>query len=587
MEINERMEANEGTEANEGMDAKQRYLAKPWCKFYPPGVPETVEIPPISLPCLFEQTADKYASRVAIHFYGTNIKFQDLKDQVLRMANALSHLGVKKGDRVALYLLNTPQFVISYLATLRLGAILTPISPVYTSPEVKHQLSDSGAKTVICQDILFSNVEKTGLKLDHVIVTGIAEYLPWLKRALGKSLLGRVARDIEIPKVDLSAADGVHQFQDLLKRYPPTPPEVDLDPLTDLAVLPYTGGTTGPPKGAMLTHRNLLATQRQTTAFWPVMEPGKEVIIAFLPFYHIYGQIVAMVNSLFLGGTMVLFTTPDVDDIIDAIDDRGATVLYGVPTFFEYLKEYHRTGQAGWKRLKLITCGADTLHEATITSWQGRTGSKIMEGYGMTETTAVSHANPLGRGKVGSFGIPIPNVLAAVVDPDTNAFVPPGEVGEMVLRGPNMMGGYWQNPAETGRTLVDIDGDGWLKTGDLVRMDDEGYFFFYDRKKDLIKYKGYSVFARDIEEHLMKHPQIKAAGVIGVPDPTVGEIVKAVIVLQNEARGKLSEEDIVAYCREGLAHYKVPRIIEFRGELPRTDVGKTSRRELREEVEAG
>ncbi|MHB0886285.1 MAG: AMP-binding protein [Bacillota bacterium] len=581
------MEANEHADLKEQSDFRQVYLSKPWRKHYPQGVPETVEIPSVSLPGLFEETADKYASRVAIHFYGTNVKFQELKEQVLRMANALSNLGVKKGDRVALYLLNTPQFVISYLAALRLGAIVTPISPVYTSPEVKHQLSDSGAKTVICQDILYANVQKTGLALDNVIVTGIAEYLPWLKRALGKSLLGRVVRDIEIPKVDLAATAGVHQFQDLLKRFAPTPPAVDIDPRKDLAVLPYTGGTTGPPKGAMLTHSNLLATQRQTTAFWPVMEPGKEVVIAFLPFYHIYGQIVAMVNSLFLGGTMVLFTTPDADDIIDAVDDRGATVLYGVPTFFEHLKEYHRTGQADWKRFKLITCGADTLHEATVHAWVERTSSQIMEGYGMTETTAVSHANPLGRGKIGSFGIPVPNVVAAVVDPDTNAFVAPGEVGEMVLRGPNMMGGYWQNPAETARTLVDIDGDVWLKTGDLVRMDDEGYFFFYDRKRDLIKYKGYSVFARDIEEHLMKHPQIKAAGVIGVPDPTVGEIVKAVIVLQNEARGKLSEEDITAYCREGLAHYKVPRIIEFRGELPRTDVGKTSRRELREEVEAG
>ncbi len=579
------MDVNEHADLKEQPDFRQIYLSKPWCKYYPQRVPETVEIPTISLPRLFEETADKYASRVAIHFYGTNLKFQELKEQVLRMANALSNLGVKKGDRVALYLLNTPQFVISYLAALRLGAIVTPISPVYTSPEVKHQLSDSGARTVICQDILYANVQKTGLELDNVVVTGIAEYLPWLKRALGKSLLGRVVRDIEIPKIDLAATAGVHQFQDLLKRFAPTPPAVDIDPRKDLAVLPYTGGTTGPPKGAMLTHSNLLATQRQTTAFWPVMEPGKEVIIAFLPFYHIYGQIVAMVNSLFLGGMMVLFTTPDADDIIDAVDDRGATILYGVPTFFEHLKEYHRTSQAGWKRLKLITCGADTLHEATIHAWVERTQSHIMEGYGMTETTAVSHANPLGRGKIGSFGIPVPNVVAAVVDPDTNTFVAPGEVGEMVLRGPNMMGGYWQNPAETARTLVDIDGDVWLKTGDLVRMDDEGYFFFYDRKRDLIKYKGYSVFARDIEEHLMKHPQIKAAGVIGVPDPTVGAIIKAVVVLQNEARGKLSEEDVTAYCREGLAHYKVPRIIEFRGELPRTDVGKTSRRELREEGE--
>ncbi len=560
------------------------YLAKPWCRFYPEGVPEHIDLPRVAIPDQFDRMADRYGNRTAVYFYGRKIKYGDLKKEVHRFAASLHRLGIKKGDRVALYLLNTPQFIIAYLAVLKVGAVVTPISPVYTSAEVKHQLADSGAEAIVCQDILYDNVLKTGLKLKAAIITEIAEYLPPLKRALGKSILSRVARDIEIPAIDIHYGEGVYRFQELL-RTEASPPPVEIDPLSDLAVLPYTGGTTGPPKGVMLTHYNLIATQMQTTGFWPIMQEGEEVIIAFLPFYHIYGQIVALINGLFLGAEIVLFTTADFDDIIYGIDSRRATMLFGVPTFFEYLKEYDKTDRADWRRLKLITCGADTLHEKTVASWEERTGTTIMEGYGMTETTAVSHANPLGRNRVGSFGVPVPNVEAAIVDPDTGEFCPVDEVGELILSGPNITSGYWNNPAETARVFVELEGRRWLKTGDLVRMSAEGYFYFYDRKRDLIKYKGYSIFARDIEEYLYRHPQIKAAGVIGVPNRKVGHLIKAIVVLENEARGKISEEEIKEYCRQGLAHYKVPKIIEFRGELPQTDVGKISRRELREELE--
>jgi len=570
------------------MDIRDLYLSRPWRRFYPEGLPDPLEIPPVTLPRLFAERAARHAGRAAVNFYGNRIRYRELQEQILRLAAALARLGVEKGDRVALYLLNTPQFIISYLAVLHLGAVVTPISPVYTSLEVKHQLEDSGARVVICQDIIYDNVAGAGVPLDSVIVTGIGEYLPWLKRALGKSLMAKVARDIEIPDVALGRDEGVHQFQDLVKAHSPAEPDADIDAGRDLAVLPYTGGTTGPPKGAMLTHTNVLATHYHTTTLWPVMEEGKEVIIAFLPFYHIYGQVVAMLNGLFLGGTLVLFTTIDLDDIIDAIDLERATMLLGVPTFYEYLKEHARTDRADWRRLKLLTSGADTLHETTVKAWEQRTGSRIMEGYGLTETAAVSHTNPIGRRKIGSFGVPVPNVDAVVIDPDTHEFLPPGDVGELALSGPNIMKGYWGRPEETARALVELDTPGggvWFKTGDLVRMDDEGYFFFYDRKKDLIKYKGYSVFAREIEDYLYQHPMIKAAGVIGVPDPKAGHIVKAIVVLEREARGKMSEGEVLDYCREGLAHYKVPKIVEFRGELPQTDVGKISRRELREELE--
>jgi long-chain acyl-CoA synthetase len=252
---------------------------------------------------------------------------------------------------------------------------------------------------------------------------------------------------------------------------------------------------------------------------------------------------------------------------------------------YEYLKEYEKTNRVDWKRFKIVACGADTLHESTINQWERRTKSQIQEGYGNTECSALSHASPVHRPKTKTFGVPIPNLKAAIVSHDGLDYMPVGEVGELIISGPNVMRGYWHRPEETAESLIELDGDTWLRTGDLVSMDEEGYFHFFDRKRDLIKYKGYAVFARHVEEVLYNHPQVKAAGVVGVPDPKVGAIIKAYVVLHSEARGKVSEEEIITYCHENLAHYKVPKIIEFRGELPKTDVGKVSRRELREESE--
>jgi long-chain acyl-CoA synthetase len=567
------------------MDAKALYMKKPWLKFYPEGVPEEVDFPEISVPEIFDQMADKYGSKTALIFYGNKITYKKLKELIDRFATALVDLGVHKGSTVALYLLNCPQFVIAYFAALKVGAKVTPISPVYTSIEVKHQLEDSEADTIVCQDIMYDNVEKTGLTLKNVVLTNIAEYLPALKKLVGKSALGKVYREMHVPTPTFMEEAGLLQFQDLIKRYSPQPPHIVLDPEKDIAVLPYTGGTTGLPKASVLTHRNLIATQAQGRAFWPILKEGREVVIAFLPFFHIYGQSVVMIMNLVQGATLVLFTTPDVDDILSAIERYQASGFFGVPTLFEYLKEYEKTDRVNWKRLKLIGCGADTLHESTIKDWETRTGTKILEGHGMTETCSLNHASPYQRPKAGSFGVPIPNVKAAIVDHASTEFLPPGEIGELLLAGPNIMQGYWKRPEETREAIIEIDGEKWLRTGDIVSMDEEGYFHFFDRKRDLIKYKGYSVFARHVEEVLYQHPQIKAAGVVGVPDPKVGQLIKAYVVLQSEARGKISEEEIMEFCRRNLAHYKVPKIVEFRGELPKTDVGKVSRRELREEAE--
>ncbi|MCG6878612.1 MAG: long-chain fatty acid--CoA ligase [Deltaproteobacteria bacterium] len=567
------------------MRAKEAYAAKPWMVHYPEGVAEEVEVPEMSVPRAFDKMADQYANKNALIFYGKKITYRKLKELTDSFASALSALGVSKGDTVALYLLNCPQYVIAYFGALKVGAKVTPISPVYTSKEVKHQLEDSEARAIVCEEILYDNVERTGLKLNHVILTDIADYLPSLKKLFGKNALSKAYSGMAAPSQEHVEKAGLLRFQDLLKKYPGPPPPVEINPREDLAALPYTGGTTGLPKAAMITHYNMIALQQQIMAFWPMFEEGNEVVMGFLPFFHIYGQVVVMFNSLVQGFTVVLFTTPDIDDILTAMDRYQASAFFGVPTLFEYLKEYEKTDRVNWKRLKMIACGADTLHESTINAWERRTGAPIMEGYGMTETTAVSHSTPYHRPKSGSFGVPLPGLDAAIVDVDGDQCMPVGEDGELILSGPNIMQGYWRRPDSTKESMMDMDGKRWLRTGDLVRMDEEGYFHFVDRKRDLIKFKGYSVFARHVEEVLYKHPKIKAAGVVGVPDPKVGHLIKAYVVLESDARGKISEEEIMEFCRQNLAHYKVPRIIEFRGELPKTDVGKVSRRELREEME--
>ncbi len=567
------------------MNAKETYASKPWLKYYPEGVPETVDIPTVSVPDRFDQAVEKFGNQTALIFYGKKISYAKLKELIDRFATALADLGVKKGDTVALFLLNCPQYVIAYFGALRIGAKVTPISPVYTSHEIKHQIQDSDATTIVCQDILYDNVEKTGISMKNVILTSVLEYLPTFKKLLGKGTLGKDYSELQVPTPEHRAQAGLLDFQELLKKHPPQPPKVMIDPTKDIAILPYTGGTTGLPKAAVLTHANMVALQAQGQAFWPFFEEGNEIVMAFLPFFHIYGQVVVMFASVIRGFTMVLFTTPDIDDIISAMERYQVSAFNGVPTMFEYLKEYEKTDRVNWKRLKMIACGADTLHDSTIEAWERRTGSKILEGYGMTETTSLSHGSPRFRPKKGSFGVPIPGMKAAIINHEGLDYLPVGEVGEMILSGPNIMQAYWKREEETRQALIDIDGEKWLRTGDLVSMDEEGYFHFFDRKRDLIKYKGYSVFARHVEEVLFKHPQIKAAGVVGVPDPKVGNLIKAYVVLESEARGKISEEEIINFCKENLAHYKVPKIIEFRGELPKTDVGKVSRRELREEGE--
>jgi long-chain acyl-CoA synthetase len=563
---------------------KAAYESRPWLKFYLPEVSADIEMTDKSAVDTFDEATEKWKDRTAIVFYGRKMSYGELRDHVDRFATALHDLGVKKGDRVALLLLNSPQFIIAYFGALKAGAVLTAISPFYVSPEIKHQIEDSGARIIICQDNLYDNVERSGVQLDKVILVNITDYLPWLKRFMGSSVLRAVYQKMAAPPTELYEREGFYRFKDLIKQYPPNPPKIEFNNKEDLVTLPYTGGTTGLPKGVMITHYNITASQAIAARFWgDITQEGKETILAYLPFYHIYGQAVIALGGLSQGWTMVIFTTIDLDDLLNATESYKATIFYSVAALYEYLRDYHRTDRVNWKRIKVLVSGADILLEDTAKGWEKRTGSKIHEGWGMTETTSVGIVNPYGRTKVGSFGVPLPNTVAAIIDPDSVNFLPVGEIGELALKGPQIAKGYWKNPSATKETFAEIDGDIWLRTGDLCRMDEDGYFFFYDRKRDMIKHKGKVVYAREVEEVLAAHPQIKETGVIGVPDPEVGEKVKAVVVLESEARGKLSEMEIMKYCAEKLPDYKCPTIVEFRGEIPKTDVGKVSRRELREE----
>lgn len=555
---------------------------KPWLEFYPGDVSPNMDIPDKSIVKILDEAAQKQGDGIALVFYGRKITYKELMDQVNRLAAALTDKGVKKGDIIALLLLNSPQYIIAFFAAMKIGAVITPISPVYVSSEIKHQLEDSGARTIICLDILYEGFKKTGIEMDNVILTNISEYLPFMKRKFGASVLSGVYRQMQAPPVEAGKGNGIYKFQELIKKYPPNPPEVDLDLHKDLATLHYTGGTTGRPKGVMLTHSNMAAGQIQNLAMYPFLGDAAECYAAYMPLYHIAGQ-AQITCALCRGWTALVFTTPDVEEILKAMKIYNATFFIGAPTMFEFLKNHEKTGMINWEKLKLILGGADTLHENTIREWKERTGADIIECFGMTEAMGMTHTNPINNVKIGSFGIPAPNTTAAVADPEEDKFLPVWEIGELIVSGPQVMAGYWKNPEASKEVLSEIDGRVWYRTGDLVRMDREGYFFFYDRKRDLIKYKGYRIYAREVEEIIKSHPNVKEVGVIGVPDVKVGEFVKAYIVLESDARGRISEEEIKEFCRDKVAHYKVPAQIELVGEIPKTDVGKVSRRELRED----
>ncbi|KHG66213.1 long-chain fatty acid--CoA ligase [Thermus sp. 2.9] len=548
---------------------------KPWLAHYDPGVPAEIDVPPIPLWRFLEESAKRFPQNVALEFLGKTLTYGETWDLARRFAQGLKDLGVKPGERVAIMLPNSPQFVLAFFGTLLAGGVGVNVNPLYTPRELRHQLSDAGAETLVILDHLlprFLEVEgETPVK--RVVVTGIKDFLPFPKNLLYPLKAKRDKLPLGFPK-----REGFHAFLDLLKR-PPAAPHV-AGP-EELALLQYTGGTTGISKGAMLTHRNLVANVLQIDAWDPTSREllGKGVMLGALPFFHVYGMTVAMNYGLFSGYKIVLLPRPEIGPIVEAIEKHGVTHFPGVPTLYVAFNNFPGIEKRNVKSIRICLSGAAPLPVEVAKRFEEITGARLIEGYGLSEASPVTHSNPVeGVVKKGSIGMPLPSVEAKVVDAEGRE-VPPGEVGELIVKGPNVMKGYWNRPEETQKALK----DGWLYTGDMARMDEDGYFYIVDRKKDLIIAGGYNIYPREVEEVLYQHEAVQEAAVVGVPDPYRGETVAAFLVLKPEYRGKVTEKDMEAFCRQNLAAYKVPRIIAFRDSLPKSSVGKILRRELREE----
>lgn len=549
---------------------------KPWFRSWPEGVPRSIEYPEASLSDLLKTKAEKYPSKTAIVYFDKPMTYRELDSASDRFATALSDLGVKKGDKVALFLANMPQFVIAYYGVLKIGAIETAISPLYKEREVEHQLSDSEAETIVVLDVLYPIVQKVmdKTKLKRVIVASLKDYMPKTLAFLG-SLMKK------IPSYKVELGPNTFLFQDLLNKYPPNPPKVEIDPKEDLAALQYTGGTTGTAKGAMLTHMNLVSNAVACAA-WLRGTEGEETFLTVLPLFHIYGMTTGMNAPIYLAGKMVMLPQFNVVSTLKAIQKHKATVFCGAPTMYALLLAHPGLNRYNLKSVRFCISGSAPLPPDVQKKWMEMTGGVLVEGYGLTESSPVTHCNPLDRSmktvKVGSIGLPWPDTDAKIMDMETGEKeMELGETGELVVKGPQVMKGYWKMPEESAAVLR----DGWLYTGDIGKMDEDGYFYITDRKKDLIKYKGYSVYPREIEDVLYEHPSVKLCAVVGKPDPVAGEIPKAFVVLKDGATA--TEEEIKKFVNEKVAPYKAIRELEFRKELPMTLVGKVLRRVLQEE----
>jgi len=556
--------------------AKPKPAEKPWLKSWPPNVPKTIEYPKIPLSDLLKNTAEKFPEKTATVYFGKGITYRELKSACDKFAAALSSLGVRKRDKIALFLPNIPQFVISYYGAIMIGAVETAISPLYKEREVEHQLADSEAETVVVLDALYPILENVldKTKVKRVIVTGLKEYMPAGMAFIG-SLFGR------IPSHRIEPKPNIYYFKELLAKSAPNPPKVEIDPMEDLAALQYTGGTTGTSKGAMLTHMNLVSNAVMC-AEWLQGRMGEETFLTVLPLFHIYGMTTGMNAPIYLAGKMVMLPRFDAVTTFKSMQGQRVTVFCGAPTMYSMLLSHADLKRYDLTSIRFCISGSAPLPPEVQKKWMDVTGGVLVEGYGLTESSPVTHCNPLDRSmntvKVGSIGLPWPDTDAKIVDIETGEKeLGVGEDGELLVKGPQVMKGYWKMPEESAEVLR----GGWLYTGDIGKMDGDGYFYITDRKKDLIKYKGYSVYPREVEDVLYEHPAVKLCAVVGKSDPVAGEIPKAFVVLKDGATA--TGKELVDFVNQKVASYKAIRELEFRKELPMTLVGKVLRRVLQEE----
>jgi long-chain acyl-CoA synthetase len=551
------------------------YQDKPWLSFYEKGVPELVDYEEICLPALFERSVKDYPDNTALLFQGYSVSYRALDDMVNHFAAYLTGLGVKKGDSVAILLPNLIPCVAAYYAILKIGGIAVMNNPLYSDRELEHQFNDSESKVLITLDLLGNRMidlrPQTGIR--EIIYTSIGDYLPFPKNILFP-FVG--------PKKGLAAkvkpADNVYKWKNVLAQTTSAPPDVALS-FDDTAMYQYTGGTTGISKGVVLTHANLSKQVQQAAAWFPTFKRGAEIMLGALPFFHVFGLSTSMNFAILMGWSNVLVPKPQPQPLLETIRKFKPTFAPLVPTMYIGLLNYPDLQPDDLKSIKGCFSGSAPLPVEVLKEFEERSGAVIVEGYGLTESTPVTHINPFnGKRKIGSIGVPIPDTLCKIVDlDDETTEMPVGESGELLIKGPQVMKGYWNNPEATAETLT----DGWLHTGDIAEMDEDGYFAIVDRKKDMIICGGYNVYPRDIEEVFFENPKILESCAIGMPHPTRGEQVKVFVVLKE---GETSDQkEMIAYCKTKLATYKLPTEIEFRDELPKSNVGKILKKDLRAE----
>jgi long-chain acyl-CoA synthetase len=547
-----------------------------WYKNYDPRVPHSLDYPEKCLPLLLEANAKKYPQNTATEFIGAKLTYQKLWTQIQSLARALSRLDVKPGTKVAIMLPNCPQAVITYYAVLWLGGVVVMTNPMYVEREMEHQWHDSGAEILVVLDHLYPKAERVIRKTNirKVVVTSIKEYLPWHL----KYLYPLKARKQNLFTA-VSYGGDILNFSKLIRETAPEPPPCHAG-LDDLALLQYTGGTTGTSKGVMLSHKNILYNVVQTAAWFPDLHFGRERILAVLPFFHVLGMTVTLNLTLYVGGTVILVPRFEINDFLKTLQRTRPTLFPGVPTIFVAIVNRPDITRYNLSSIRFSITGSAPMPVEVLKKFESLTGGIIIEGYGLTESSPVTHCNPIdGIRKIGSIGLPVSDTLCKIVDIEMGVNeLSPGEEGELVVKGPQVMQGYWNMPDETSATLR----DGWLYTGDIAKMDEEGYAYIVDRKKDMILAGGYNVYPREIDEVLYEHAKILDAVAVGVPDPYRGETVKAFIVLKPGENA--TEKEIIQFCKERLAAYKVPKTVEFRDALPKTTVGKVLRKELRREA---
>ena len=561
-------------------------LSRPWVHHYEQGVPAHIDIPDHPLTWILDQTVSRYPAQTAFIYYGTSMSYAQFSSLANRFAASLQRLGIQKGDRVAIALPNIPQYPIAFYGALRAGAIVVPTNPLYTEREMQYQLAESGARVIVMLDMFYPVVRAVRAKtaLEHVVITSPADYLPPLLRTL-YPLSQRNAKHPEprLTEKELREDATLHAMSGMLESH--TKGGIELFNLPahltgdDLATLQYTGGTTGVSKGAMLTHRNLLANALQTRTWNVQARDGEEITLCVAPFFHSYGLTAGMNLSILAAATMILLPQFKVKEVVKAIRRYHPTQLPGIPTMYiSIMKEIGRHSEE-LRSIKYCISGASALPAKVREDWEALTHGKLVEGYGLSEAAPVTHCNPLnGDIREGSIGLPLPNIDAAILDEKTGEPLPVGEAGEIVVKGPNIMQGFWNQPGET----ADIFTRGWMRTGDIGKMDAEGYFYVVDRAKDMIKASGFNVFPREVEEVLYHHPAVQEAAVLGVPHAYRVETVAAVIVLKPGFEpSEHTREDIIAYCKKELTPYKVPKIVQFRESLPKSLIGKVLKRELK------